>query len=76
MLSWGFDDIWGYLDKKILGMGGSCWLGSARAGHCLCRGGAWALLQTQHRMIWGWGKWLCREGNSTRGRLQEFSSWK
>lgn len=39
MLSWGFDDIWGYLDKKILGMGGSCWLGSARAGHCLCRGG-------------------------------------
>lgn len=39
MLSWGFDDIWGYLDQKILGVGASCWLGSARAGHCLCRGG-------------------------------------
>lgn len=46
MLSWGFEDIWGYLDKKLLGLGASCCLGCASAGHYWHRG-TQAPLQTQ-----------------------------
>lgn len=50
MPSRGFDDIWGYLDKKLLGEGSIL-----LAGVCLRRGGGFGQTQTRCRRIWGQG---------------------